>query len=511
MSTQGVTVTADMAARRRASVMAGACRARGVAGAGFARDRAGAVVAADGDRRLVRRRQRCAAGDRARNPAAPHDPCGCDRRHTRAVRRGLAGVAAQSAGVALTVRCAAVGRLRRSAGDRIRSCRCAILGASGCGDHGGIHLGIRAAGGCGPQRRTVDSHPGGTGDIEPGGGCDRAGDESCPAIRSWCSKSRSGCSARWRIAVSAMSCWRCRSSSRARSFSGASATLFARSASARRRRKASASMSAGCGFWVILGIALGVGGAVAVAGTIGFIGLVAPHLMRPLIGHDPARLLVPSALTGAALLLAADIAVTDHSVDQRYQGRGADLDHRRAVFPLPDHARTARARRRCRMTASAFLSAQGMSVVLAGRLVLNDVSLVAAVRTFGGTGGAERRRQDHAAARRGGAGSFSGAIHVGGDALASLVLARARATFCLSAAGPHHALAAAGAGYRGARSLPAWCDRPGAFDAERCRGGIAGDARNRCRWNSASVASPNYPAASAAAWRWRASLPSKRR
>ncbi len=61
--------------------------------------------------------------------------------------------------------------------------------------------------------------------------------------------------------------------------------------------------------YVILGTALGVGGAVAVAGTIGFIGLVAPHLMRPLIGHDPARLLVPSALTGAALLLAADIAV----------------------------------------------------------------------------------------------------------------------------------------------------------------------------------------------------------
>jgi iron complex transport system permease protein len=60
---------------------------------------------------------------------------------------------------------------------------------------------------------------------------------------------------------------------------------------------------------VITGTALGVGGAVAVTGTIGFIGLVAPHLIRPLIGHDPARLLVPSALAGAALLLAADIAV----------------------------------------------------------------------------------------------------------------------------------------------------------------------------------------------------------
>src|SRR3954454_18952048 len=37
---------------------------------------------------------------------------------------------------------------------------------------------------------------------------------------------------------------------------------------------------------VIVGVALGVGGAVAVSGTIGFIGLVAPHLMRPFVGHD---------------------------------------------------------------------------------------------------------------------------------------------------------------------------------------------------------------------------------
>ncbi len=60
---------------------------------------------------------------------------------------------------------------------------------------------------------------------------------------------------------------------------------------------------------VILGVAMGVGGSVAVTGTIGFIGLVAPHLVRPLVGYDPARLLVPSALAGACLLLAADIAV----------------------------------------------------------------------------------------------------------------------------------------------------------------------------------------------------------
>src|SRR4051812_17748819 len=73
---------------------------------------------------------------------------------------------------------------------------------------------------------------------------------------------------------------------------------------------------------VITGVALGVGGAVAVAGTIGFIGLVAPHFMRPLIGHDPARLLVPGALTGAALLLAADIAVRIISSSSDIKGGG---------------------------------------------------------------------------------------------------------------------------------------------------------------------------------------------
>jgi iron complex transport system permease protein len=43
---------------------------------------------------------------------------------------------------------------------------------------------------------------------------------------------------------------------------------------------------------VILGVALGVGASVAVSGTIGFIGLVVPHLMRPLVGHDPADMAV---------------------------------------------------------------------------------------------------------------------------------------------------------------------------------------------------------------------------
>jgi iron complex transport system permease protein len=60
---------------------------------------------------------------------------------------------------------------------------------------------------------------------------------------------------------------------------------------------------------VVLGVACAVGAGVAVAGSIGFIGLVAPHLVRPFVRYDPARLMVPAALVGAALLLASDIAV----------------------------------------------------------------------------------------------------------------------------------------------------------------------------------------------------------
>lgn len=60
---------------------------------------------------------------------------------------------------------------------------------------------------------------------------------------------------------------------------------------------------------VLLGSALAVGAAVSVSGIIGFIGLVAPHLMRPFASGDPARLLPLSALAGAALLTLADLGV----------------------------------------------------------------------------------------------------------------------------------------------------------------------------------------------------------
>lgn len=57
---------------------------------------------------------------------------------------------------------------------------------------------------------------------------------------------------------------------------------------------------------LILGVGLTVGAGVAVSGIIGFVGLVVPHLMRRFTDHRPSRLIVPSALAGALLLLLAD-------------------------------------------------------------------------------------------------------------------------------------------------------------------------------------------------------------
>ena len=59
----------------------------------------------------------------------------------------------------------------------------------------------------------------------------------------------------------------------------------------------------------ITAVSVGVGACVAVSGAIGFVGLVAPHLVRPFVSADPQRTLVPAALTGALLLTAADIGV----------------------------------------------------------------------------------------------------------------------------------------------------------------------------------------------------------
>jgi len=58
----------------------------------------------------------------------------------------------------------------------------------------------------------------------------------------------------------------------------------------------------------VAGTALSVGAVTSVTGAIGFIGLVAPHLVRPFVEYSPRRVLLPAALTGAVLLLCSDIA-----------------------------------------------------------------------------------------------------------------------------------------------------------------------------------------------------------
>jgi len=60
---------------------------------------------------------------------------------------------------------------------------------------------------------------------------------------------------------------------------------------------------------LVVGTAACVGAGTAVAGAIGFVGLVVPHILRPFVGGRPSALLWASALGGAVLVLAADIAV----------------------------------------------------------------------------------------------------------------------------------------------------------------------------------------------------------
>jgi len=57
------------------------------------------------------------------------------------------------------------------------------------------------------------------------------------------------------------------------------------------------------------GVGLAAGVSVAATGVVGFVGLVVPHLLRPLVGGRPGALLIPSAVGGAVLTVAADILV----------------------------------------------------------------------------------------------------------------------------------------------------------------------------------------------------------
>ncbi|CAN5177921.1 iron ABC transporter permease [soil metagenome] len=60
---------------------------------------------------------------------------------------------------------------------------------------------------------------------------------------------------------------------------------------------------------IVLGLCLTVGASVAVSGVVGFVGLIVPHIVRRFVGEKPSAILLPSALGGAALVLAADSLV----------------------------------------------------------------------------------------------------------------------------------------------------------------------------------------------------------
>lgn len=60
---------------------------------------------------------------------------------------------------------------------------------------------------------------------------------------------------------------------------------------------------------VVTGAGMATGAAVAIAGAIGFVGIVAPHIVRPFVRHDPALSLAPSGFLAGLILVAADLAI----------------------------------------------------------------------------------------------------------------------------------------------------------------------------------------------------------
>ena len=200
---------------------------------------------------------------------------------------------------------------------------------------------------------------------------------------------------------------------------------------------------------VVIGVALGVGAAVAVAGSIGFIGLVAPHLVRRAVGSDPARVCVPAMLMGAVLLTAADIAVRLVPANPNATAVELKVGVVTALIGVPFFLAMIFSERRL-LRRSAVVSAQarrrlrcgaGLSVRLARKLIVEDASLTLRAGEFVvllGPNGAGKTTLIRALA---GLLPADGRIEIDGRPLAAHVAARARAPHRLSAAGPHLPLA----------------------------------------------------------------------
>jgi iron complex transport system permease protein len=61
--------------------------------------------------------------------------------------------------------------------------------------------------------------------------------------------------------------------------------------------------------WVVVWVAVGTAGAVAIGGGVGFVGLIVPHVLRPLVGIGLRRLLPAAAIAGGAFVVLCDMAV----------------------------------------------------------------------------------------------------------------------------------------------------------------------------------------------------------
>ena len=135
--------------------------------------------------------------------------------------------------------------------------------------------------------------------------------------------------------------------------------------------------------------------AVSVAGVIGFVGLMTPHLLRLLVGSDHRRLLPAVVLGGATLFVSRRPACADGARAGGAPARRGDGAGRSALLPVAPPARAeegcrCRLRRRSRSRASA---PYGAADVLGG-------SISRSLRGGRRAGRAERVRQDDARARR---------------------------------------------------------------------------------------------------------------
>lgn len=62
-------------------------------------------------------------------------------------------------------------------------------------------------------------------------------------------------------------------------------------------------------WWTVVWVAVGTSAAVAIGGNVGFVGLVVPHVLRPLVGISPRRLVPVAALAGGAFVVLCDMVV----------------------------------------------------------------------------------------------------------------------------------------------------------------------------------------------------------